>query len=158
MLHISSMWDIGRSRNTSCYLSPLTYLEMQYLILVRCRIAVHLWNAFAPSLFRRRFFVCGPLLRLSQVRRAQGGGVVLSGRRQRSRPSRSFHEKAVELSFWDWSGRIACTNWLRGMVPLYHGCNYADSARFPSRLCWADDRSLLRRTFAAIEVSPTQLQ
>src|SRR5438270_11470595 len=99
MLHISSMWDIGRSRNTSCYLSPLTYLEMQYLILVRCRIAVHLWNAFAPSLFRRRFFVCGPLLRLSQVRRAQGGGVGLSGRRQRSRPSRSFHEKAVELSF-----------------------------------------------------------
>src|SRR6267142_1818620 len=41
------------------------------------------------------------------------------------------------------------------MLPLYHRCNYADPFRFPSRLCWANDRSLLRRTFAATkEVSP----
>jgi hypothetical protein len=79
MLHVPSFWDVGRSRNTSCFLSSLTNLEMQYLILVRCRIVVHPWNTFSPSPLRPRFFVCGPLLRLSRVRRAQGGGVALSG-------------------------------------------------------------------------------
>lgn len=43
------------------------------------------------------------------------------------------------------------------MLPLYHRCNYADPFRFHSRLCWANDRSLLRRIFAATkEVSPTR--
>jgi hypothetical protein len=60
MLHVPSFWDVGRSRNTSCYLSSLTNLEMQYLILVRCRIVVHPWNTISPSPFRPRFFVCGP--------------------------------------------------------------------------------------------------
>jgi hypothetical protein len=73
MLHVPSFWDVGRSRNTSCFLSSLTNLEMQYLILVRCRIVVHPRNTYSPSPFRPRFFVSGPFLRLSQVRRAQGG-------------------------------------------------------------------------------------
>jgi len=84
----------------------------------------HLAIAVSAVLFRVR-----PLLRLSQARRSQSGGLVFVWATSNPVTSRSFHEKAVE-HLWDWSGRIACTNWLRAMVPLYHECNYPDPFGF----------------------------
>src|SRR2546423_15589390 len=54
MLHASKIWDVGRSQ---------TYLEMQYLILVRCRGVVTplqylLAIAVSARLFRVRPFSC----------------------------------------------------------------------------------------------------
>src|SRR4029077_16246827 len=86
MLHVPSFWDVGRSRNTSCFFSSLTNLEMQYLILVRCRIVVHPWNTISPSPFRPRFFVCGPpFCDYPRYGEHRAEGWLLSGRRQRSR-------------------------------------------------------------------------
>src|SRR4029077_1683925 len=70
----------------SCYLSSLTNLEVQYLILVRCRIVVHPWNTISPSPFRPRFFVCGPpFCDYPRYGEHRAEGWLLSGRRQRSR-------------------------------------------------------------------------
>src|SRR5437868_12499579 len=99
MLHVPSFRDVGRSRNSSCFLSSLTNLEVQYLILVRCRIVVHPWNTISPSPFRPLFFVCGPLLRLSQVRQAQGGGWLSVGDDSDPDTSRSFHEKLLNIVY-----------------------------------------------------------
>jgi len=92
MLHLPSFWDVGRSRNTSCYLSSLTNLEVQYLILVRCRVVVHPWNTISPSLFRRCFFECGPS---SEAKRSLAEGLVLRGRQQRSQSLRVASNKKL---------------------------------------------------------------
>ena len=75
----------ARTRNTSRYLSSLTYLEMQYLILVSCRIVrasleYHLAIAVSAVLFRVR--------PSSEVKRSLAEGLVLRGRQQRSQSLR----------------------------------------------------------------------
>jgi len=100
MLHVPSVWDVDRSRKT-----PLDYCvisnepQRAIFILVRCRLVVHLGSASRHRHFRRAFCVRTHFA-IIQVRRAQAGGVALSGRRQRSRTLRvASIEPAVEHSY-----------------------------------------------------------
>ena len=90
-----------------------------------------LWNTISPSCFGGAFSSAAPppaTIPGKAITERRIGFCV--GNNSDPVTSRSFHEKAVEHSLWDWSGRIACTNWLRGMVPLYHGCNYPNPFGF----------------------------